>query len=124
MAIHVAALRGHAAVVADILTAREASVDTKGPAGRPPLHFAAFGGHVEVVQRLASLRALVDAFDSAGRSALHVAASSGHQDVAEKLVELGARLSVGDREGLRPVDMLPSLHQVYSERSPKPPEEL
>ena len=69
------------------LVAEGAQVDYTGPGGLQPLHFAASGGHKEVVEFLMARGA------QAGCHPLTLAAWNGHKDIVELLI---ARIAPGE----------------------------
>mmetsp|Transcript_25039 Transcript_25039/g.59145 ORF Transcript_25039/g.59145 Transcript_25039/m.59145 type:complete len:113 (-) Transcript_25039:54-392(-) len=70
-----------------------------------PLHRAAFGGHLPVVQLLIAERAEVDAADNRGWTSLHKAVVHGHVHIAQELLGVGADASLADFEGNTPRDL-------------------
>ena len=51
-----------------------------------PLHYAAFGGQVEVAKLLMNRGSGLDSSDGEGTKALHCAARNGHWKIAETLI--------------------------------------
>ncbi|XP_066266390.1 ankyrin-1-like [Branchiostoma lanceolatum] len=70
-----------------------------------PLHKAASGGHVGVVELLLKAGAQVDSRDRDESTPLHKAASGGHVGVAELLLKAGAQVDSRDRNGETPEDI-------------------
>ena len=68
-----------------------------------PIHWASYGGHVEVVRFLVDLGADPLATDADGNQPVDFAFMRGGEKVLCALVEAGADLSRTDREGLRPL---------------------
>lgn len=67
---------------------------------RLPLHAAAEGNHVEVVQLLLLREPVcIDAQDASGCTALHLACECGSREVFELLLEHGASPDIKDRKG-------------------------
>jgi ankyrin repeat protein len=64
--------------------------------GWTPLHYAAFGGHVEVARYLMEKGAKVDAAAPNGHSALMLAAGSGHLEMVKLLADAEAAAGLGD----------------------------
>lgn len=98
-ALHVAAEKGNAAIVAVLLRNSadpNAKAAHKDHSATTPLHVAAQHGHTAVVRALvdagADLQATRNFADRTGITALHLAVESGFEDTARALVELG-----GDR---------------------------
>ena len=75
---HQAASAGHAKLLQSGLASSRKLVDLKNGRGRVPLHAAAAGGHLDVVEVLIAAGARFNALDNAGESSLHVAAERGH----------------------------------------------
>ncbi|KAI8498787.1 positive regulation of extrinsic apoptotic signaling pathway via death domain receptors protein [Branchiostoma belcheri] len=67
--------------------------------GNTPLHEAAYGGHVGVVELLLNAGAQVDSRDGLKNTPLHEAAEGGHVGVAKLLLKAGAQ--VDSRDGLK-----------------------
>ena len=90
--------------------------------GTTPLHWAAYGGHLEVAKFLVeevkmppddpnhllvtpvvSRGAAIDARDHSGRTPLFVAASNGQEDVVDYLLQNGADVNAADASGRTPL---------------------
>jgi ankyrin repeat protein len=76
--------------VAEKLLAAGASFE----AGWPPLVYAAFNGHAEVVRFLLEHGAPVNLPSDSGLTALMAAARGGHEDVVRLLVDKGAQINL------------------------------
>jgi len=97
--VQLAASAGHCALVADMLRRAPDEVRSVDAMLSTPLHNAAVGGHLEVVQLLVDAGAEVDAADDRGRTAFIRAAEYGHAAVVELLVDHGAQLDWVDAFG-------------------------
>jgi ankyrin repeat protein len=138
-ALACAAMDGHTAVVALLLSAGADPEDAEGIS--PPLLCAAFKGHVSIAKLLLDAGARVDRasgdqtplFAAAGkghsevvrlliaaradatwktttdRTPLHQAAQSGQVGVLEQLIDAGAPVDAVDRQGLTPLHIAASL---------------
>lgn len=98
-----AASTGEAAELARLLAAHPAKLGIAGGRwGRPLLHLAAEGGHLDCVELLLGLGFDVNARDRLDRAAaLHWAAQAGHRAVVERLLAAGADIEgAGDDHGL------------------------
>jgi ankyrin repeat protein len=104
-ALHEAAFRGHAEIIAALLAAH-ADVHARDGRGRTPLLAAARGGSAVAADALAAAGADVHAVDVDGHGALVLAcvASTPSPDLVRRLLALGADPSLVDREGRRAVD--------------------
>ncbi len=87
-ALMLAALKGHADIV-DQLLAAGAPVNNDG---WTPLIYAAFEGHLDIVERLLARGAEVDALSPNKSNALMVAARNGHLDVVRRLLKTDVNL--------------------------------
>jgi ankyrin repeat protein len=66
--------------------------------GQTPLQFAAFNGHVEVVNALIAAGANVNQKEACDWTPLHAAAAHGHSDIVEMLLAHGAKASVNQQD--------------------------
>lgn len=96
----IAALKGHAPLAAK-LVARDADVNKPGWA---PLHYAATGGHVQIMQMLLDQHAFIDAQSPNGTTPLMMAAHYGSREAVKLLLEAGADLRMRNELGLSAVD--------------------
>eukprot|EP00455_Lapot_gusevi_P040423 TRINITY_DN4572_c0_g2_i1.p1 TRINITY_DN4572_c0_g2~~TRINITY_DN4572_c0_g2_i1.p1 ORF type:complete len:486 (+),score=67.89 TRINITY_DN4572_c0_g2_i1:111-1568(+) len=96
-ALHVAALNGDVHVV-DYL-AQQANVDATTQAGETALAWAAFKGHLPVVQCLLRHAANIHATNQAGDTALHEAALAGHLPVLACLIQHTANIHATNKLG-------------------------
>ncbi len=95
-----AALHGHLRL-AEQLIARGADVNKTG---WTPLHYAATGGHVDLVQLLLEHHAYIDAESPNGTTPLMMAAHYGTPTVTQLLLEEGADLTLKNQKGLTAYD--------------------
>jgi ankyrin repeat protein len=104
-ALHEAAFRGHAEIIAALLAAH-ADVHARDGRGRTPLLAAARGGSAVAADVLAAAGADVHAVDVDGHGALVLAcvASTPSPELVRRLLALGADPSLVDREGRRALD--------------------
>ncbi len=89
-ALHDASQSGNLEEVRAIVTAQPALLDSKGVGGNTPLEWAAFNGHLELVQYLVRQGADIEARNGDGYRALHAAAIINHEEIARFLIEEGA----------------------------------
>jgi len=89
--LHLAAARGHEAVVVALTVPGRCLQERRNSQGRIPLHEAAYAGHAAVVRVLLRMGAPKD---DAGRNdsctPLHIAAERGHSEVVRVLLDGGA----------------------------------
>jgi len=69
-------------------------------AGWGPLHYAATGGSVKVIELLADADAYIDALSPNGTTPLMMAARFNHRPAAAALLELGADPTISNQAGL------------------------
>jgi ankyrin repeat protein len=83
-----------------------ADPNVKGPDGRPPLHMAVEGRHLDVARELLTCSSIdVSAVDPSGRTALHRAAELGHVEFIDVLVNAGVPLNAADASGSTALDL-------------------
>ncbi|KAK3265075.1 hypothetical protein CYMTET_26222 [Cymbomonas tetramitiformis] len=111
--LHIAALKGHAEVVAVLLRAG-ARGDLCSHDGCTALHLAAEEGHrvLELLLR-DGICVRVDARESGGQTPLHLAAAGAHVEVIELLVAQGSQTDVRTNEGQL------ALHLAATSRAPQ-----
>jgi ankyrin repeat protein len=78
-------------------------VSSKDSIGQTPLHWAAVGGHKDVVELLLANKADVNAKANNGVTPLHWAAVRGHKDVAELLLASKANVDAKANNGVTPL---------------------
>ena len=98
LALHAAALSGHASCV-QLLLQHSAKLDAVDSNGHTPLFRACERGHTEVVLVLSHAGASVDLHDNSGRSCLHWAASGGHSNICSSLLHHGLPVDSVDNGG-------------------------
>ncbi|GMP94882.1 hypothetical protein CsSME_00044154 [Camellia sinensis var. sinensis] len=99
--LHVAALRGHAEFVREVLGRNPDLADILDSSQRSPLHLASVKGHVEVVKVLISVDPdMCLTRDKDGKNPLHLAVMKGKVDVLKLLVQANSQAAevVMDRE--------------------------
>jgi cytohesin len=99
-----ASTHGDLAAVKELLKEDSHSAFLTDNERNTPLHYAAGGGHLEVVKLLLADGADVAAKDYGGAMPLHYAAYGGHMDVAELLLANKADINAKDLNGQTPVD--------------------
>lgn len=72
--------------------------------GGTPLHWAAFNGHLNVVELLVSRGAPIDATNNDGRTPLIMASAKGHRKVVRYLLTKGAHIGTADKDGRTALD--------------------
>jgi len=92
--IHDAALKGDLALVKELLAKDPSLVNVKGRNEKAPLHWAAQGGHLEVVKYLITKGGAVNELNIQKETPLVYAAEGGHLKVAELLIAKGASLNL------------------------------
>lgn len=99
-ALMMAALKGHLALARRIIE-RGGDVNKTG---WTPLHYAATGGHVEIIKLLLEASAYIDAESPNGSTPLMMAAMYGTAEAAKLLMEEGADPSLKNEKGLTAID--------------------
>lgn len=95
-----AALRGHMALVKRLV---ERGADVNKP-GWAPLHYAATGGHLEIMAFLLENYAFIDAESPNGTTPLMMAAHYGTPEAVKLLLEAGADTAMKNQLGMSAVD--------------------
>ena len=96
----IAALKGDRGAVEKLL-ARDAAVNKTG---WTPLHYAATGGHLEIIRLLLEQHAYIDAESPNGSTPLMMAARYGSIDAVKLLLEEGADPTLKNEQALSAVD--------------------
>lgn len=100
----IASLRGQTQIVRQLI-ARDADVSKPGWA---PLHYAATGGHLEIMQILLDAYAFIDAESPNKSTPLMMAAKYGSAAAVKLLLEAGADPAVRNELGMSAVDFAQS----------------
>ena len=95
-----AALKGHLDLARKLIE-RDADVNKPGWA---PLHYAATGGHLAIIDLLLEHHAFIDAESPNGTTPLMMAAQYGSIEAVKLLLEAGADPSVKNQLGLSAID--------------------
>lgn len=95
-----AALKGQQDIVAKLM-ARDADVNKPG---WTPLHYAASGGHVEIMKKLLEAFAFIDAQSPNGTTPLMMAAMYGSSDAVKLLLDEGADTAMKNQQGMTALD--------------------
>ena len=99
-ALMIAALKGEVDLVRKLI-ARDADVNKPGWA---PLHYAATGGHLEVMRLLLEHHAFIDAESPNKTTPLMMAAQYGSREAVKLLLEEGADTDMKNELGLSAID--------------------
>ena len=95
-----AALKGYLPLVKQLV---ENNADVNKP-GWTPLHYAASGGHVSIVEFLLEHSAYIDAESPNGSTPLMMAAMYGSPESVKVLIQAGADLNIKNQLGLTALD--------------------
>ncbi|MBC5764384.1 ankyrin repeat domain-containing protein [Ramlibacter albus] len=99
-ALMIAALKGETALVKKLI-ARDADVNKPGWA---PLHYAATGGHLEIIRLLLEHHAFIDAESPNKSTPLMMAAHYGTREAVKLLLDEGADPALKNELGLSAID--------------------
>jgi len=111
-AIHAAAEQGDLPTVRRLVEAHPRLIEARDWRRFTPLELAAYHGHTDVVEYLASKGANVNATNQDGLTALHLAALSGFKDAVLALLSHGAEINARDADGLTPLDRANQRHHA------------
>lgn len=104
--------------VAEALIANGADVMQRDKLEITPLHFVAKDGATEAAKVLIKHGAKVDARNKMGRTPLHEAAGRGHLEMVTFLVEKGADINGKSKAGSTPLSLAVEPHQDPAEQRP------
>nr|XP_024219958.1 ankyrin-1 [Halyomorpha halys] len=102
--LHWAALRGHVAVIRELLKFG-ADIRSLDHYNNTALHMAAVSGSPDAVQELILAKVEIDAQNSMNNTALHLAVDRQDFEVVKKLLRFGALTNITDHEGRAPLDL-------------------
>lgn len=85
-----AALNGHLAVLKRLMESGMITLSSSEELRWEPIHYAAFGGHLESVRYLISKNVSLNIKAPNGQTALMLASRNGHLEVVRALLEAGA----------------------------------
>lgn len=105
-----AALRGYSAICQQLIK-RDADVNKPG---WTPLHYAATGGHEDIIQLLLDNDAYIDAASPNGSTPLMMAAMYGTSAAVQLLLEAGADPSLKNNLGLTAIDFASKVQKTDS----------
>ena len=100
-ALHLAAAAGHLSTI-QLLQERGAQPDILDSSRNLPLHFAAWDGHVQVVEMLLS-DSNIDTQGYLGRTILCISALRGHETLVRLLLDRNAKLELEDDDQSTPL---------------------
>jgi len=110
--VHAAAQNNQLSLLRSLVSEDATSVNAVDADSRTPLHWAASGGHLDVVAYLLANGAQVDKTDDNGWTPLHIAVSSGHEEVVRELVGAGADVNGKNDKGITPLHYAASKSRV------------
>jgi len=102
-ALMAAALRGPLAPIEILLKAGASPALREVPGGWNAFHYAAWGGHVPVLERFRDAGSAVDDADMNNRTPLILAVSQGHDPAVRYLIAEGADIEHQEESGLTPL---------------------
>ncbi|XP_071084298.1 ankyrin repeat domain-containing protein 50-like isoform X1 [Haliotis cracherodii] len=86
--LHLACMRGHLETVKYVLSLHVVDINSRGQGSRTPVMRAAAGGHIDVVELLASKGADVSMVDKDSDNILHYACMRGHLETVKFVLSL------------------------------------
>jgi len=95
-----AALKGHLDIATRLI---KLGADVNKP-GWAPLHYAATGGHLKLMELLLEEHAFIDAESPNGTTPLMMAASYGTPEAVKLLIEAGADIHMRNQKGMTALD--------------------
>jgi len=101
--IHEAIDQGDSSAVAAMLDSNPALLNDRLPNGRTPLHTAAYGDKLNIVELLLHRGADINATTNAGSVPLQGAAVAGYEAIVRLLVEKGANVNNANQAGYTPL---------------------
>jgi len=107
-----ACVRGHDSVAAVLLN-NKASVELVS-LGKTPLMWAAYSGHVTVIEQLIKNKVELDSWEAEGNTALMFAVQEDELEAAECLLKAGASLFVRNKSGVTPFDWASKRHHAQA----------
>jgi hypothetical protein len=103
--LHYFCQKGDLAGAMDTYGKSSGLLNKPGTSGNTALHWAAHGGHTQLVETLAFEGADVTVVNSVGDTPMHLAAWCGHAKVVEVLLRFHAKDSVKNKAGKYPSDL-------------------
>lgn len=103
---HKAAEEGVVASIRTLAAWDKTYVDVQDHLGHTPLHVAAAGGAVPVIEELKLQGAELESRDSLGYTALHLACNNNQQDAVVALLQLGANPNAQDARDRTPLHVV------------------
>jgi ankyrin repeat protein len=82
------------------------------PLGETPLHWAARGGDLQVIQLLAQKGAKINAQDALGNTPLHIASDTGNLNGVKALLSIGAAVDIVNEKGQAPIHLAASSGKI------------
>lgn len=95
----------HAERCVSALAMHKSNLDVRDDAGRAPVHFAAAGGELEMLEMLADQGADLTATDNKNRTILHYAAQFTEPNVVQWILSNDLDLNVDDDAGYTPLHL-------------------